>query len=166
MAELVISPMQEADLPEVVEIERLCFGDRWSIDAFRNELQNETGHYLVAKVDGKVVGYAGYWLILEEAHITTIAVHPDCRRHHYGEKLLMYLIEDGMRLGVKWVTLEVRVSNESAKQLYEKYGFQSLGRRKNYYQDNHEDALVMWTENIWQPEYRRRMEALKAKLGG
>lgn len=164
MDELRIGPMTETDLPEVVEIERLCFGDRWSIDAFRNELQNDTGHYLTAHEGERVVGYAGYWLILEEAHITTIAVHPDYRRRHFGERILVALIEDAMRLGAKWVTLEVRASNFGAQQLYEKYGFQSLGRRKNYYQDNHEDALVMWTENIWQPEYRRRMESHKAQL--
>ncbi|MGE5708516.1 MAG: ribosomal protein S18-alanine N-acetyltransferase [Bacteroidota bacterium] len=159
-----IAPMREEDLPDVVAIERLCFGDRWSINAFRNEIENENGHYFVARAGDQIVGYAGFWLILEEAHITTIAVHPECRGRRYGEKLLVALIDHAMEKGAKWLTLEVRVSNETAKKLYEKYGFQSLGRRKGYYQDNGEDALVMWTENVWQPDYRRRFEDLKTKL--
>jgi ribosomal-protein-alanine N-acetyltransferase len=162
----LIEPMEERDLEQVVAIERLCFGDRWSVNAFRNELENATGSYFVGKEGEKVVGFAGYWLILEEAHITTIAVHPDFRGRHYGERLLLKLIEDAMSKGAKWMTLEVRVSNKEAQGLYEKYGFQSLGRRKGYYQDNGEDALVMWTENVWQPDYRRRLEALIAKIEG
>lgn len=159
-----ITPMCEDDLLDVVGIERLCFGDRWTVASFKNELDNPSGHYFTLRVDGEVAGYAGYWLILEEAHITTIAVHPMYQRKHLGERMLLALIEDAASHAAKWVTLEVRVSNVGAQKLYEKYGFQGLGRRRGYYQDDGEDALVMWTENIWDDEYRDRLDELRRQL--
>ncbi len=160
-----IVPMTKNDLLDVVVIERLCFGDRWSVQAFAGELDNPSSSYFVAKEDGKIIGFCGYWLILEEAHITTIAVHPAQQRRYIGELLLLSLIEHAAKAGAKWLTLEVRVSNQSAQKLYQKYGFTALGRRKGYYQDDGEDALVMWTENIWQGEYQERLKRLKAELG-
>ena len=159
-----IRPMTRQDLIDVVVIERLCFGDRWSVQSFANELENPASTYLVAVERGKIVGYAGFWLILDEAHITTIAVHPAQQRRYIGELLLNHLIEFSFKQEAKWLTLEVRVSNLSAQKLYEKYGFSSLGRRRGYYQDDGEDALVMWTENIWQEAYRKRFHVLKEEL--
>lgn len=159
-----IRPMTKDDLIDVVAIERLCFGDRWSVQAFAGELDNPSSSYFVAREGRRIVGYAGYWLILEEAHITTIAVHPIFQRLSIGEQLLLHLIEHSAEVGAKWLTLEVRASNTSAQRLYHKYGFTALGRRRGYYQDDGEDALVMWTENIWQSEYRERLKSLKAAL--
>lgn len=156
--------MARGDLLDVVAIERLCFGDRWNVQAFAGELDNPASSYFVLVEDGRVIGYCGYWLILDEAHITTIAVHPAQQRRHLGELLLAHLIDHASRAGAKWLTLEVRVSNKGAQKLYEKYGFTGLGRRRGYYQDDGEDALVMWTENIWQEAYRRRFQQLQAQL--
>ena len=159
-----IRKMQTADLPRVVEIEKQCFGERWTIGAFQNELANAASSYFVCVEGEEIVGYAGYWLILEEAHITTIGVDPKHQRRGFGELLLLTLVEHGAKAGAKWLTLEVRASNEGAQKLYEKYGFTSLGRRRGYYQDNHEDALIMWTENIWQEGYQERLVELRQGL--
>lgn len=163
-APLHIRKMQSADLPRVVEIEKQCFGERWTINAFANELANTASSYFVSSADNQIVGYAGYWLILEEAHITTIGIEPRFQRRGWGEVLLMHLIEHAARAGAKWLTLEVRASNVAAQKLYEKYGFTSLGRRRAYYQDNNEDALIMWTENIGQLDYQERLAALRHGL--
>ena len=156
--------MSHDDINQVVAIERLCFGDRWSASAFAAELDNPSSTYIVAAKEDRVVGYAGFWLILEEAHVTTIAVHPGEQGQKIGEQLLLNLIEESAKKDAKWMTLEVRVSNVVAQRLYGKYGFTSLGKRRGYYQDDGEDALVMWTENIWQDGYRTRLAALRAGL--
>lgn len=157
--------MRRGDLLDVVAIERLCFGDRWNVQSFVGELENPASSYFVLLEGQRVIGYCGYWLILDEAHITTIAVHPTQQRRYLGELLLTHLIAHASQAGAKWLTLEVRVSNKGAQRLYEKYGFTGLGRRRGYYQDDGEDALVMWTENIWQEAYRTQFQKLRAELG-
>lgn len=155
------------DLDEVMEIEPVAFGSHhWSRQSFVNELSNSMGMYYAA-VDGhkkELLGYSGFWLIGEEAHITTLAVHPEYRRKRLGELMLINDILEARQAGARWVTLEVRVSNEAAQRLYYKFGFKNLGVRRNYYQDNDEDALVLWTENITIPEFDRilteRIEAV------
>ncbi|MDQ5934710.1 MAG: [ribosomal protein S18]-alanine N-acetyltransferase [Cyanobacteriota bacterium erpe_2018_sw_21hr_WHONDRS-SW48-000092_B_bin.40] len=139
-----------------MEIEPVAFGSHhWSRQSFTNELTNSTGHYFAARdcQDKRILGYSGFWLIGEEAHITTLAVHPDFRRLHVGERLLVNDIIQARRVGADWITLEVRVSNESAQRLYGKYSFRSLGVRRNYYQDNGEDALVLWTDRLSSPDF-------------
>ncbi len=111
-----------------------------------------------------VVGYAGIWLNVDEGHITTIAVHPDQRGHGVGELLLLGLIDQAYDLGVQQLTLEVRVSNTVAQQLYVKYGFRGRGERKRYYTENGEDALIMWTDDIHTPEFRERVRELRQLL--
>ncbi|HEY9713673.1 MAG TPA: ribosomal protein S18-alanine N-acetyltransferase, partial [Chroococcales cyanobacterium] len=122
------------DLEEVMDIEPVAFGSHhWSYQSFVNELSNSMGHYFAAcdPADGKLVGYSGFWLIGEEAHITTLAVHPDFRRQRIGERLLINDIVEARKVGARWITLEVRLSNETAQQLYYKYGFKNLGVRRN-----------------------------------
>lgn len=111
-----------------------------------------------------IVGYAGIWLMVDEAHVTTIATHPDVRRRGLGELLLVSLIDIGYEIGARWMTLEVRVSNEPAKALYHKYGFSIVSTRPRYYSDNNEDAYIMWTDEILTPEYRAMFAANKAAL--
>lgn len=159
--------MTPSDLDQIMEIEPVAFGSHhWSRQSFINELNNPGGFYFSA-VDtelNSICGYSGFWLIGEEAHITTLAVHPDLRRKHVGERLLINDINEAQKVGANWLTLEVRVSNESAQQLYYKYGFKSLGMRRRYYQDNDEDALVLWAENITSAEFKKtfnqRLEAI------
>jgi len=114
-----------------------------------------------------VVAYGGLWLMVDEAHITTIAVRPDMRGKHLGELMLVALVDIAIGLGARWVTLEVRVSNHIAQSLYRKYTFHSTGIRPRYYSDNQEDALVMWTDDIttksFQEFFRQRIAALRAQ---
>lgn len=116
-----------------------------------------------------IVGYAGLWLMTDEAHITTIAVDPDFQGNGIGELLLVALIDRARQIGARWLTLEVRVSNDVAQRLYEKYTFKEMGIRRRYYSDNGEDALVMWTDPIdsdtFQSTLARNREALTRRLG-
>lgn len=137
--------MTVEDLDDVLEVEVNSFATPWSRDAFFNELtKNQFAHYLIAEVDQKVVGYCGVWIIVDEAHITNIALLPDYRGLKLGEALLGRIIELARELGALRITLEVRVSNERAQNLYRKFGFEDGALRKQYYTDNMEDAVVMW----------------------
>lgn len=151
-----ISPLTIADLEQVMEIEPVAFGSHhWTKQSFMNELLNPSGYYYAAREaeSERVLGYSGFWLIGEEAHITTLAVHPDHRRLYVGERLLINDIIQARKVGADWVTLEVRISNDSAQRLYGKYSFRSLGVRRNYYQDNDEDAMVLWTDRLSSPDF-------------
>ncbi|MBI4532451.1 MAG: ribosomal protein S18-alanine N-acetyltransferase [Candidatus Melainabacteria bacterium] len=156
--DIKIRQMMLKDLDKVMEIEPIAFGcHHWSRQSFVNELNNPGGYYFVAcsSDNGLLYGYSGFWLIGEEAHITTLAVHPDYRRKYVAERLLLNDIAQSQKVGAGWMTLEVRVSNEGAQNLYHKYGFKNLGLRRNYYQDNNEDAMVLWTENITSSEFQK-----------
>ena len=111
-----------------------------------------------------IIGFAGLWLMVDEAHITTIAMHPDFRQRGLGEFLLVSLIDTAYDIGARWVTLEVRVSNSVAQSLYRKYGFHQAGVRHRYYSDNQEDALIMWTDEINSPAYKQKFQELKSAL--
>ncbi|HTI13262.1 MAG TPA: ribosomal protein S18-alanine N-acetyltransferase [Dictyobacter sp.] len=111
-----------------------------------------------------IIGFAGLWLMVDEAHVTTIAMHPEFHGRGLGEFMLMSLIGISYDIGAKWVTLEVRVSNIVAQNLYRKYGFREAGVRHRYYSDNQEDALIMWTDEINSPEYKQKYLELKTKL--
>ncbi len=111
-----------------------------------------------------IIGFSGLWLMVDEAHITTIATHPSYRRMGLGEFLLVNMIDIAYAINAKWVTLEVRVSNYSAQNLYRKYGFREAGLRHRYYSDNQEDALIMWTEEIHSLAYKQQFQELKSTL--
>lgn len=139
--------MKEIDLPCVMEIERLSFNHPWSRQSFEGELAKEYGVPLVALVEGRIVGYLIYWLVMDEIHIANVAVHPDWRKQGIGECLIRMVIDDGE--GYNWVGLEVRDSNTAARALYEKLGFCKVGIRENYYEMENEDAILMvkWLES-------------------
>jgi [ribosomal protein S18]-alanine N-acetyltransferase len=166
--EINIRPMRLADLDQIMVIEPAAFGsNHWSRQAFLDELNNPRGHYFSAEAAGGgsgVVGYSGFWLIGDEAHITTLAVDPGARRQHIGERLLLADIACAEQVGAKWLTLEVRASNQVALNLYAKYGFKSLGTRTRYYQDNDEDALVLWAESISSPVFQLNLAARRADV--
>ncbi|MFD2172018.1 ribosomal protein S18-alanine N-acetyltransferase [Tumebacillus lipolyticus] len=135
------------DLDRVMEIEHRSFTLPWSREAYENELStNHFACYLVACYEEQVVGYAGMWVILDEAHITNIAIDPAFRGRRLGERLMQEMMVQSMARGAERMTLEVRVSNLPAQRLYEKLGFVSHGVRKGYYTDNNEDAMIMWAE--------------------
>ncbi|NKE08106.1 ribosomal protein S18-alanine N-acetyltransferase [Mesobacillus selenatarsenatis] len=133
------------DLDEVMEVEVNSFTIPWSREAFFNELtKNQFAQYLIVEVDQKVVGYCGVWIIVDEAHITNIALLPEYRGMRLGEALMAKVMKLGREMGAMRMTLEVRVSNVRAQNLYRKFGFEEGAIRKQYYTDNMEDALVMW----------------------
>ncbi|TMW70875.1 ribosomal protein S18-alanine N-acetyltransferase [Alteribacter natronophilus] len=143
--EISIRLMELDDVDGVMAVEEDCFPVPWSRSAFVNELQaNQFAYYLVAEAGERIIGYCGVWVIIDEAHITNIAVHSDFRRKGIGEALLTGGLELARTFGAKKLTLEVRVSNEAAQRMYEKHGFERGGVRKNYYTDNQEDAQIMW----------------------
>ena len=142
----LIEQMTSKDIDGVFEVEKNCFEHHWSKDAFKKELNNEVARYLVAKLDGKVVGYVGIWFVMDEGHITNVAVHSDYRGRKIGDKLVQALVELCRENNIVSMTLEVRVSNIVAQNLYKKYGFKLAGIRKEYYSDNKEDAMIMWND--------------------
>lgn len=144
---LVFRSMTMEDIPFIVEIEQEAFTTPWTRGAFENELTtNQFAHYMIMDIDGEVAGYGGMWLIMEEAHVTNIAVKDTYRGRKLGERLLRELMKTSAFLGAIRITLEVRTSNYVAQNLYEKLGFRSVGIRRGYYTDNREDAVVMWAD--------------------
>jgi ribosomal-protein-alanine N-acetyltransferase len=163
--DLTITRMVAGDVPEVMAVDRHCFRTPWSENAFLSELKNAAAYYLVARLCGVLVGYAGAWLVMDEAHITTLGVHPEYRGRKLGERLFAEILDEAIRRGVRRASLEVRESNESARGLYEKYGFTAVARRRGYYTDNQEDAVVMWIDNLTSPRYQELFAERTAALG-
>ena len=143
---LVIEEMKVDDIDGVFEVEKNCFEDYWSKDSFKKELSNNLAKYLVAKVDGKVAGYVGIWFVVDEGHITNVAVHEDYRGQKIGDQLIKELVQVCKDNKIVSMTLEVRTSNTVAQNLYRKYGFKMAGIRKEYDSNNKEDAIIMWND--------------------
>lgn len=141
---LVIDFMKEEDIDDILDISSLSFSISWSKDSYTQELTNPIARYLVGKIDNKVVGFVGTWIVLDEAHITNIAIHPNYRKQGIGSKLLSEFLDYCKNQGCIAFTLEVRSGNKAAKALYEKHNFKQEGIRKGYYEDNKEDAIIMW----------------------
>jgi ribosomal-protein-alanine N-acetyltransferase len=180
----VVEPMRLSDLDEVMEIEKVAFPAPWSARSYRYEItQNEHGTLIVVRPAprlrqhlpkwlswlsragrGPVLGYAGLWLLVDEAHIATIAVHPDWRGRGLGELLLLAIMEKGAEQGARQATLEVRVHNQIAQGLYRKVGFETAGIRKGYYIDIKEDALIMTTPSFDTPEFQWNLDRCRTQL--
>ncbi|MGE0200453.1 MAG: ribosomal protein S18-alanine N-acetyltransferase [Candidatus Melainabacteria bacterium] len=172
---LKLRRMAARDVPQIMEIESVSFGrHHWSEDSFHNEMNNQIARYFtVLDIGGeteRVLGYCGLWFILDEGHVTTVAVRPEFRGHALGELQFVHLLSVAYGLSMKWITLEVRTSNEGAQNLYYKYGMNVVGTRPKYYQDNREDALIMTTPDMATDAYRRiyreNRDALFRRLGG
>ena len=186
-----LMPMRLSDVPTVSAVERIVFTLPWSSAAFTYDLShNPNADYLVLRylpwsgspsdtnplsrsvrrllkpprLDPSLLGYGGLWMVVEEGHICTLGLRPEWRGRGLGELLLLGLIERAGERGAEVITLEVRVSNLTAQNLYHKYGFRVIGRRKGYYSDNHEDALIMTTDAIVTPAYRGMLADLSARL--
>lgn len=147
-AAIRLEPLKPEHLPEILEIEKVSNTAPWSERSFLGELTNPQSVFLVAVAEGKVAGYAGLWIVVDEGHITTVAVHPDHRRSGIGKRLTVEVLERAKARGIVCATLEVRASNEAAIRLYEQLGFVRAARRKGYYPDNREDAIVMWKYDV------------------
>jgi len=187
----VVEPMRLRDIGEVMEIEHDSFPSPWSARAYRHDLlENDLSHYFVVRqrslerpelsllarvrrslgvgIRPAILGYGGFWLMAGEAHISTIAVQPNWRRRGIGELLLVAMLDRATELGAEIATLEVRVSNVTAQNLYHKYGFQQVGLRRRYYRDRDEDALIMSTERLtsatFQSHFRKLKQVLRERL--
>ncbi len=186
-----VEPMTLQDISPVMEIEDVAFSLPWSARAYDYELRyNEMAYYFVARQQYRdvqsnvpaprlwwqrlfalrrlklippkpIVGYAGFWVMVDEAHISTLATHPQWRRQGIAELLIIAMLERAAEIGARLMTLEVRVSNVDAQALYRKYGFDVVGRRPQYYSDNREDALIMTTPSIASAEYQRVFQERK-----
>ena len=148
MDDYEISLMTAADVDGMHAIEEATFATPWSRKSIEAELTNGCARYLVARAEGEVVGYAGMWLVIDEAHITNVAVRADMRGQGLGRQLMGRLIQLAADSGMIWMTLEVRRSNKVAQNLYRSFGFIDVGYRKRYYEDNQEDALLMALEHL------------------
>lgn len=149
MGNIVIRKMRENDIEQVLDIEKKSFTTPWSKESFTMEIKkNLLAYYIVAEIDGKIVGYGGFWNIVDEAHITNIAVDPEYRGKGIGNFIVEKLIDVCKERGILRMTLEVRKSNYIAQALYKKYGFEECGIRPRYYSDTNEDAIIMWKE-MW-----------------
>lgn len=186
----VVDHMSVDDIEQVMDIELKVFTTPWSARSYKYELtENENAHYFVvySRNEGEppapsgwwdrlrnqlrgprpsrfILGYGGFWKVVDEAHISTIAVRQEYRRRGIGRLLMLTIIKHAIALEANRVTLEVRVSNRAAQELYRQYGFEVTGRRRGYYADNWEDALIMTVEDIQAPAYRRRLAKLEQAL--
>jgi len=163
---VTVDRMREEDIPIVQAIEREIFLTPWPRNAYQRELvQNKQASYIVLRTDdGSVAGYGGLWKVGDEAHVTTLGVR---RRDHgrgYGRTLFGALITRAYSSGARWITLEVRVSNEHAIKLYEAFSFKIIGRRRGYYTDNGEDAVIMWSDSIHAPAFKRNLQRMIGDL--
>ena len=173
--------MTLSDIPDVVAIENVSYSMTWPPKAYDYELQkNELAHYFVLRATlpprfspiqeagsepvGQIIGLGGFWLMADEIHINTIAIHPRWRRQGLGEWILVTLLEEGQALGGTVATLEVRPSNHSARALYRKYNFRQVGCRRRYYSDNNEDALILTTPPLTSQDYQAMLGQRQAAL--
>lgn len=142
---MIIRDMILEDLDQIMILESKCFNVPWSRESFESELvKNDKAHYIVLVIDSVIVGYGGVWYVMDEGHITNIAIDSDYRRQGLGKKIVREMINKAIKAEISHMTLEVRKSNIPAISLYEKMGFKALGVRPKYYRDNNEDALIMW----------------------
>lgn len=140
-----IREMTEEDIDEVYEIESKTYSTSWSKKILTHEVvENKHAYYVVIEYDDKIVGFAGMWVVFDDAQVTNIAITPPYQGRKLGEKLFRYMLESAVVLGVERLSLEVRVSNIVAQNMYRKFGLVPGGIRKGYYSDNNEDAIVMW----------------------
>lgn len=167
----IIEALRVADIDDIMVIEQEAFAAPWTANMYRYEVtRNELGHYFALRFHangagpGLLLGYAGFWLLVDEAHVSTIAVRAGWRGHGLGKWLLLGLLQEAIAIGAREATLEVRVSNAVAQGLYRGLGFQVVGRRKRYYSDNGEDALLMTLVRLQAPKVRATLDAEQKAL--
>ncbi len=158
--QLAIESMKEADVPQVQGIERQIFSSPWPRNAYFRELSSRnSAYYIVLREDppegDDLLGYGGLWRMYDEAHVTTIGVRHDRQHEGLGRIVFAALLLAAFKLGAKWVTLEARASNLNAIRMYEAFDFKVIGRRRGYYTDNAEDAIVMWSDSMYSGRFRR-----------
>lgn len=165
--DIEIAPMRRRHLRSVLRIEGEVYPRPWSFSLFLSELALRNSRaYVIARCGDEIVGYAGLMLTLDDAHVTTIAVDPEWHRRHVATRLLLHLARVAVEREARHLTLEVRVGNSAAQNLYRRFGFRPAGIRRNYYAETNEDALVMWADDIDRPEYAERLAGIEARVRG
>ena len=160
MSSLNVRSISIESIDRILTLDRLCFGGLWSEQSYQRELTNDNSHFLAITVDNNlkvdkegIVGFGCFWAILDEAHITLLGIHPDYQGQGLGQLLLRSMLDRARAIDMARATLEVRPSNQGAIHIYEKHGFQTVGRRKKYYQDNGEDGIIMWRGGLQHPHF-------------
>lgn len=162
---LILRPMEQQDVAAVLAVEQSAFDTGWPATAFQSELtQNRMARYIVLEDNGEVIGFGGLWLMFDEAHVVTVAVRPERRRHGLGRLIVHGLLLVAQAHEMDVATLECRASNSAARALYARYGFYEVGLRPKYYADNGEDAVIMTTESISSAAYQQRLTGLAEEL--
>lgn len=162
-----VVPMRRRHLRAVLRIEAETHPRPWSLSLFMSEMALRTSRaYYVARVDGLVVGYVGLMMSTDEGHITTLAIDPNWHRRKLGTRLMLVAAREAIRRGAAALTLEVRMSNHAAQELYRAFGFRPAGVRKNYYVETNEDALIMWAEDVALPDYALRLAGIESAVPG
>ncbi|HUF31716.1 MAG TPA: ribosomal protein S18-alanine N-acetyltransferase [Acidimicrobiales bacterium] len=165
--EVRVAPLRRRFLRGVMRIETQVYARPWSLGLFMSELSlRDSRVYRVARVNGAVVGYAGLMLTGSDGHITTVAVDPEWRRRGIATRLMLAISRAGVAAGCSSLTLEVRVANDEAQELYRRFGFAPAGVRKNYYAETNEDALIMWAHDVDLPAYVERLAGIEAAIPG
>ena len=155
-----ITPVTPEQVPEIVALDRVCLGGLWTASAYLREIESPRSTLLALylkssrEASGSAIGIACLWAIVDEAHITLLAIAPKYRRQGFGQLLLLTLLENAVARKLEWATLEVNVNNTKAIDLYQKFGFEAVGTRKGYYQPAGDDAAVLWLKGIQQPEFK------------
>lgn len=157
-----IRAMTVEDIDAVVRLEQQIYSQPWPSQVFTDELSQDGRRYLVIEDEGRIVGYGGLMLVMDEAHVTTLAVVPDRREARLGTRLMLALVDEALAARARQLTLEVRLSNHPAQSLYRRFGMAPVGLRKNYYLD--EDALIMWAHDIDSDEYAHRLATMREEL--
>lgn len=159
--DLKIQSLTLEHLSALLELDKACFDGLWTMDGYRRELESPNSHFLglfSPYSSSELLGMGCFWSILEEAHITILAVHPQYHRQGLGQVLLYSLLKTASDRGLERATLEVRASNQAAISLYQKFGFKTAGRRPRYYKDNDEDALILWLSDLQQPKFLKTLD--------
>ncbi len=161
-----LTDMRPSDVADVTALERRCYTLPWSPNAYVTEIGNPSAHYVIARRNDthEVIGYGGIWVVMDEVHITTLAVDPIMRGRKIGERLLIELMFEGVKRGALRATLEVRQNNHIAHNLYLKFEFHDVAIRRSYYSDNGENAIIMWAEGVATPRYLRALALRKREL--
>jgi [ribosomal protein S18]-alanine N-acetyltransferase len=168
---LYLKLLTEEYLDHVIKLDQQCLGGLWSIDSYKREIESPNSCLLSLSIfseenaQEKVIGLGVFWAILEEAHITILAIDPDFQGQGLGKFLLLFLLKEAVKRGLERATLEVKESNEVARSLYEKFGFKLAGKRKKYYQDTGEDALILWLGNLVKPEFTANLIQWERQIG-
>jgi [ribosomal protein S18]-alanine N-acetyltransferase len=161
LSNLKLKTLTSQDLTAILELDQACFGGLWTMEGYQRELDSPNSDLLglfSPHSTIKLLGMGCFWSILEEAHITIVAVHPQYHRQGLGQALLYFLLKTAGDRGLERATLEVRASNLAAISLYQKFGFQTAGRRRGYYQDNGEDALILWLPDLQYPQFQKKLQ--------